>query len=96
MCALCTPTHSHPGYKRDDRPCQTALAPASQDRATLVKLFGTTRDDWIQEDLKGWLAPNRFYDGVVEPVKKALGNEEREVYIVTTKQQRFTVQVRMS
>lgn len=50
----------------------------------MVELFGRVRDDWIQEDLAGWLAPNRIYQGVAEPVKEAM--ETDHVYIVTTKQ----------
>lgn len=50
----------------------------------MVELFGSVRDAWIQEDLNGWLAPNRIYEGVADPVRKAM--HQHEVYIVTTKQ----------
>ncbi|CAG9463179.1 unnamed protein product [Pedinophyceae sp. YPF-701] len=70
-----------------------AMEKFGQERATLVELFGSTRDKWIESDLQGWLAPNRFYPGVVEPVKAALASAEDEVYIVTTKQARFTLQL---
>jgi hypothetical protein len=53
----------------------------------LVKLFGDVRDHWIETDLQGWLAPNRIYPGVVDPIRHAL--ERDEVYIVTTKQVRL-------
>lgn len=56
----------------------------SLDRAELVQLFGTTRDEWIESDLPGWLAPNRIYDGVADAVKSALSSDH--AYIVTTKQ----------
>lgn len=59
-----------------------------------MDLFGSTRDEWIQTDLEGWLAPNRFYKGVVDAARAAVEDPEQEVYIVTTKQQRFTSQVR--
>lgn len=52
--------------------------------AQLVDLFGSTRDAWIQEDLQGWLAPNRIYDGVPAVLNHLL--QQAEVYIVTTKQ----------
>jgi len=58
------------------------------DRAKMVELFGSVRDDWIAQDLAGWLAPNRIYDGVVAPVKDAMTHDE--VYIVTTKQAHYT------
>lgn len=52
----------------------------------MVELFGRVRDDWIAADLAGWLAPNRIYDGVADPVRTALA--AHHVYIVTTKQVR--------
>jgi phosphoglycolate phosphatase-like HAD superfamily hydrolase len=39
-------------------------------------------------DLDGWLAPNRIYPGVAECMKSLIN--DHEVYIVTTKQARFT------
>ena len=54
----------------------------------LVELFGSTRDGWIESDLDGWLAPNRIYPGVAEVMKRLM--EHHHVYIVTTKQARFT------
>jgi hypothetical protein len=51
-----------------------------------VELFGSTRDDWIKEDLAGWLAPNRIYDGVPVVLNRLL--QQAELYIVTTKQAR--------
>lgn len=50
----------------------------------LVSLFGLVRDEWIKQDLSGWLAPNKIYEGVADPMKKAMGHHE--VYVVTTKQ----------
>jgi phosphoglycolate phosphatase-like HAD superfamily hydrolase len=58
------------------------------DRQALVKLFGDVRDEWIAADLDGWLAPNRIYEGVAEPIRVAMGKDE--VYIVTTKQAHYT------
>ena len=49
----------------------------------LVALFSKVRDEWIAEDLNGWLAPNRIYEGVAAPVKQSMGSNE--VYVVTTK-----------
>lgn len=60
----------------------------SLDRSKLVEIFGHVRDEWIQEDLPGWLAPNRIYPGVADPIRAAMGKEE--VYIVTTKQAHYT------
>lgn len=58
------------------------------DRAELVDLFGSTRDEWMAADLEGWLAPNRIYPGVAEAMRVLM--QAHEVYIVTTKQARFT------
>ncbi|GMH34394.1 hypothetical protein BSKO_02228 [Bryopsis sp. KO-2023] len=62
----------------------------SLDRAELVELFGSTRDKWMAEDLTSWLAPNRIYQGLPDALKSAMEDEQKEVYIVTTKQARFT------
>lgn len=56
--------------------------------AQLVDLFGSTRDNWIATDLEGWLAPNRIYPGVADCMNALMA--DHEVYIVTTKQARFT------
>lgn len=53
----------------------------------LVDLFGSVRDQWIESDVAGWLAPNRIYEGVAGPVQQAM--QADEVYIVTTKQARM-------
>ena len=60
----------------------------SLDRQALVKLFGNVRDEWIASDLEGWLAPNRIYEGVSEPILSTMVNDE--LYIVTTKQAHYT------
>ena len=58
------------------------------DRAEMVDLFGTTRDEWMAADLDGWLAPNRMYDGIAPAMSHAMAADDAEVYIVTTKQAR--------
>ncbi|GLC38636.1 hypothetical protein PLESTB_000454800 [Pleodorina starrii] len=57
-------------------------------RAEMVDLFGRVRDEWIAADLDGWLAPNRIYEGVADPVRAAMSRHE--LYIVTTKQAHYT------
>eukprot|EP00892_Ulva_mutabilis_P000803 jgi/Ulvmu1/10723/UM068_0008.1 len=59
-------------------------------RGEMVELFGRTRDDWMAADLDGWLAPNRMYDGVAPAMVHAMAAADAEVFIVTTKQERFT------
>eukprot|EP00238_Polyblepharides_amylifera_P002717 CAMPEP_0196580380 /NCGR_PEP_ID=MMETSP1081-20130531/28593_1 /TAXON_ID=36882 /ORGANISM="Pyramimonas amylifera, Strain CCMP720" /LENGTH=263 /DNA_ID=CAMNT_0041900231 /DNA_START=251 /DNA_END=1042 /DNA_ORIENTATION=+ len=60
------------------------------DRADMVNKFGEVRDRWIADDFEGWLAPNEFYPGVLDSTRVAMESSSCEVYIVTTKQARFT------
>eukprot|EP00897_Mesotaenium_endlicherianum_P001799 jgi/Mesen1/1647/ME000135S00642 len=53
-----------------------------QEKDTLVHLFGDFRDEWIKNDLKGWIEANRFYPGVADALRFAAS----KIYIVTTKQ----------
>jgi hypothetical protein len=73
-----TPQLSPPGLHDHRQPFPPL--PALQ----MVQLFGSTRDQWIEKDLKGWLAPNRIYPDVAGAVRAALAKDE--AYIVTTKQ----------
>lgn len=50
------------------------------------------RDRWIAADLDGWLAQHRFYPGVIERLETML-NDDLQVYIVTTKEERFARQL---
>ncbi len=58
----------------------------------LKKIFGETRDDWINNDLKNWLQMNPLYQGV-QPKLNALGDTDFPWYIITTKQERFVKQI---
>jgi len=46
------------------------------------------RDDWIKNDLAGWLSLHRFYPGVVERLQGLIGSDVQPM-IVTTKEGRF-------
>lgn len=61
-----------------------AMKQLNLDRGEMVALFGRVRDEWMAEDLQGWLSLNSMYDGVAAPVRGA--QQQAEVYIVTTKQ----------
>jgi phosphoglycolate phosphatase-like HAD superfamily hydrolase len=50
------------------------------------------RDEWINDDLDGWLNLHRFYPGVVEKIKATL-KSNTELYIITTKEARFVQQL---
>ena len=53
----------------------------------LKKLFGETRDKWIQDDLNEWVEMNPLFSGVAEKLKHLASQELW--YIITTKQERF-------
>jgi hypothetical protein len=81
-----TPNHLFAGDQftnSEPHPPNSDRRPAP--RPQLVTLFGRVRDEWIADDLAGWLAPNRIYPGVAEAVRGALAGGD-EVYVVTTKQ----------
>jgi hypothetical protein len=71
--------------------CEGLMAAGNLTRGALVELFGAARDRWIEGDLAGWLGRHRFYPGVIDRIKAALA--VRPVYILTTKQERFTHQL---
>jgi len=57
----------------------------------LKKLFGETRDHWIEKDLVDWVGMNPLFPGIAE---KLQGLSEQGIwYIVTTKQERFVRQI---
>ncbi|BDA48771.1 hypothetical protein COCOBI_12-4530 [Coccomyxa sp. Obi] len=58
------------------------------DRSELVDLFGSYRDEWIARDLNGWLNANEIYEGLPDILTHLM--QQHDLYIVTTKQARFT------
>ncbi|MBQ7652034.1 MAG: hypothetical protein IJS15_13800, partial [Victivallales bacterium] len=58
------------------------------DKQSLISLFGSIRDAWIQEDMEGWLGNNGIYPGVAEALNHVL-QTGCKVLILTTKQERF-------
>jgi phosphoglycolate phosphatase-like HAD superfamily hydrolase len=54
----------------------------------LAKTLDQVRDEWINEDLDGWLNLHRFYPGVIERLKSLLSSSTL-LYVVTTKEGRF-------
>ncbi|XP_025696216.1 uncharacterized protein [Arachis hypogaea] len=55
----------------------------SENRETLIDLFGKVRDEWLEQDFATWIGANRFYPGVSDALKFS----SSRVYIVTTKQE---------
>jgi len=56
------------------------------DIAKIQNLFGEARDRWIAESLEEWVKMTPLFDGVVEFLN---GLEKENLYLVTTKQERF-------
>lgn len=71
--------------------CEELISSHGLTRHQLVELFGEARDEWIARDPIGWLASHRFYPGVLDRLREALVSHP--VYILTTKQERFTRQL---
>lgn len=71
--------------------CEELMSAHGLTRKQLVDLFGEARDEWIARDTAGWLNHHRFYPGVIERLREALVSHR--VYILTTKQERFTRQL---
>lgn len=58
----------------------------------LGMLVDGLRDQWIAEDLPGWLGLHRFYPGVTERLQQLL-DQGFAVVIITTKETRFVQQL---
>ena len=58
---------------------------------SLKKLFGETRDQWIEEDLDGWVEMNPLFPGIAERLHNL--SNQGIWYIITTKQERFVKQI---
>ncbi|MGB2924237.1 MAG: HAD family hydrolase [Limnothrix sp.] len=59
----------------------------------LVQTLDQVRDRQISETLDQWLALHSFYDGILDSLQKLLDDAETNVYIITTKEARFTHQI---
>ena len=73
--------------ERLDEHCRSCLAGLGCSRDELVKCFGRARDEWIGSDFAGWLGCHDFYPGVSAALNRARSCQE--VYVLTTKQERF-------
>ncbi|MFB2933977.1 HAD family hydrolase [Aerosakkonemataceae cyanobacterium BLCC-F154] len=60
--------------------------------AEVGAILDGVRDEWIGEDLGGWLGLHRFYPGVIERLRGAIANSVK-IYIITTKEGRFVRQL---
>ncbi len=58
---------------------------------SLKKLFGETRDQWIEEYLDEWVTMNPLFPGMIEKLQNL--TKQGIWYIITTKQERFVKQI---
>jgi len=56
------------------------------------QLVDRVRDEWITRDLADWLSLHRFYPGVIAQLQQ-LAASEIDLYVVTTKEDRFVQQL---
>lgn len=82
-----TPGEITSNWDRDLR--DTLLARYGLREEEAIERYAVVRDAWLESDEDSWLAANKFYDGAVEALRSAVDADEDEIYIVTTKQQRF-------
>jgi phosphoglycolate phosphatase-like HAD superfamily hydrolase len=68
------------------------LAQAEVEPATLGQAVDGVRDRWIRDDLSDWLSYQRFYPGVLDRLRQAMG-EGIELVIISTKEGRFIQQL---
>ena len=68
------------------------VAKENLSKQVLVDRLDGVRDDWIQNDLDGWLGLHTFYPGVIDWLTKVI-NSPTILYIVTTKEGRFVKQL---
>jgi len=52
--------------------------------------FGELRDNWIADDVASWIAFNPLFEGIKQKLQQLADND---VYIITTKQERFVKQI---
>jgi len=57
---------------------------------SLKKIFGATRDHWVNDDLNDWVEMNPLFSGVTEKLQNL---EKQDWYIITTKQEHFVKQI---
>jgi phosphoglycolate phosphatase-like HAD superfamily hydrolase len=68
--------------------CSQLVADEKLDPVNIAAVVDRVRDEWIVEDLPGWLSLHRFYPGVIERVRASLAAGNHLV-IITTKEERF-------
>lgn len=69
------------------------LAASGITQQQLAVTLDQVRDRQISEQLDQWLALHHFYDGILDCLQKLVADAETDVYIITTKEARFTHQI---
>jgi len=78
-------------FENYDRKIKALLAESNVNIDDLKALFGTTRDNWINQDLGDWVNMNPLFTGLRTKLQQL--SSQSTWYIVTTKQERFVKQI---
>ncbi|ERN40874.1 putative phosphatase [Rubidibacter lacunae KORDI 51-2] len=70
-----------------------ALEAAELERSKVARCLDGVRDEWIATNLSEWLDLHRFYPGVAASLQARTRQDDLLVYIITTKEGRFTNQL---
>lgn len=70
---------------------QTIIDGSNLQIDSLKKLFGETRDKWIEGDLENWVEMNPLFPSVAEKLQSL--STQGVWYIITTKQERFVKKI---
>jgi phosphoglycolate phosphatase-like HAD superfamily hydrolase len=78
-------------YADYDNKKEALLTEAKVTTTELKKLFGETRDNWIENDLTDWINKNPLFTDVASKLQSV--GDQSTWYVVTTKQERFVKQI---
>ncbi|HAC62841.1 MAG TPA: haloacid dehalogenase [Cyanothece sp. UBA12306] len=72
--------------------CQEIVTEDNLNQQEMMAKLDGVRDNWINNDLDGWLQLHRFYPGILQKLNTII-NSSTLLYIVTTKEGRFVQQL---
>lgn len=78
-------------FNRFPEKTQALMKEINTSAEELKALFGARRDQWIADDLDGWIANNPLFPGVAAKLQTLA--QFHPWYVVTTKQERFVKQI---
>jgi phosphoglycolate phosphatase-like HAD superfamily hydrolase len=72
--------------------CQKIITSEQLQPQDIAQKLDEVREQWIKTDLASWLGLHKFYPGVIPRLKQII-NSGPKLYIITTKEGRFTQQL---